>query len=122
MDEERRRQIMAAVGGLNRHIRGHELSDFSVAGLEKGTLRLVGSFDLSYYHDIEILITGVTRLSLSCCFYVDLAEPEPFSVSFPNEEGAVLRFRDCAERQMGEIWFEGGISFLTDHVSYDQQT
>ena len=113
-----RREIVSTVAALNRHIREHEISDFRIEELRGEALRLAGSFDLSYYHDLTLTVTGVSRLELSCDFYVDLAEPQPFSVQFCSEDIAVLSFIDCGARQRGEIFFEGELSFQIEHVSY----
>ena len=118
MDEQRQREIAVTVDALNRHIREHEISDFRIKGLEGETLTLVGSFDLSYYHDLALVITGVSSVNLSCCFWVDLSEPQPFSAAFPSEDTAVLSFTDCGARRRGEIAFEGDISLQIEHVSY----
>ena len=118
MDEQRQREIAVTVDALNRHIREHEISDFRIKGLEGETLSLVGSFDLSYYYDIEIVMTGVSWLNLPCYFWVDLAQSQPFSVGFPAQDTAVFSFMDCGACQLGEIAFEGDISLQIEHVSY----
>ena len=82
MDEQRQREIAATVDALNRHIREHEISDFRIKGLEGETLSLVGSFDLSYYYDIEIVMTGVSWLNLPCYFWT-WPSPSPFPSAFP---------------------------------------
>lgn len=111
-------EIAAKVKALNRYIRENNLSDFRIERLEKGVLYLAGSFDLSYYHDIEIEITGMERLALCSYFYVDLSAQEPFSVYFPAEDTAVFTFEDCSIRQRGEIWFSGSFDFQAKHVEY----
>lgn len=118
MDQQKQRGIASAVEALNRHIRSKEISDFRIDKLEGETLTLVGSFDLSYYHDMALVITGVSSVNLSCCFWVDLSEPHPFSAAFPSEDTAVLSFTDCGARRRGEIAFEGDVSLQIEHVSY----
>lgn len=81
MDQQKQHGIASAVEALNRHIRLKEISDFRIDRLEGETLTLVGSFDLSYYHDLALVITGVSSVNLSCCFWVDLSEPQPFSAA-----------------------------------------
>ena len=118
MDQQKQRGIASTVEAMNRHIRSNEISDFRIDKLEGDTLTLVGSFDLSYYHDLVLTVTGVSSLNLSCCFWVDLSEPQPFSAAFPLEDTAVLSFTDCGARRRGEIAFEGDISLQIEHVSY----
>ena len=112
-------KIASTLNALNVYIREQNLSDFRIERLENNTLLLVGSFDLSYYHEIEIEITGVERLSLCCSFYVDLLKAEPFFICFPSEEIAVFRFEDCSIQQSAEIVFEGGLRFHVKHVKYE---
>lgn len=118
MDQQKQRGIASAVEALNRHIRSKEISDFRIDRLEGETLTLVGSFDLSYYHDLALVITGVSSVNLSCCFWVDLSEPQPFSAAFSSEDTAVLSFTDCGTRRRGEIAFEGDISLQIEHISH----
>ncbi len=112
----KREEMIAAVGALNRYIRANNIADFRLQKVENGTLHLIGSFDLSYYYDVTIVITGLTQLSLSCEFYVDLLLSNPFALQFSAEDAAVLRFEDCSIRQKGEIVFEGGIMFHVKHT------
>lgn len=118
MDEQKQHHIMSTVVALNRYIRDHEISDFRIKGLDGEMLYLVGSFDLSYYYDVEIVIAGVVHLNLPCNFWVDLSELQPFFITFPPENNAVFNFTDCGVCQRGEIVFEEDISFSTEHISY----
>ena len=118
MDTQQKQEMTATAAALNRHIRSHEISDFRILMLEGDTLRLAGSFDLSYYHDVELAVTGVSWLDLPTCFWLDLSLPEPFSLTFPTKDAASLQFTDCGAGRQGTVWFEGDLSFHTGHVSY----
>ena len=83
MDETKRQAMMSLAETVNQHIRSHEISDFRILTLEGDTLRLAGSFDLSYYHDVELTITGVSWLDLPTCFWLDLSLSEPFALTCP---------------------------------------
>lgn len=112
--------ILAAVDALNAYICGRNIADFQIQTLKNDTLCLIGSFDLSYYHDLELVITGVNRLCLCTYFYVDLQNPAPFSVQFPPGGGAVLRFTDESDRKTEEIHFEGRLLVHTKHVAHEK--
>ena len=110
MDETKRQAMMSLAETVNQHIRSHEISDFRILTLEGDTLRLAGSFDLSYYHDVELTITGVS--------WLDLSLSEPFALTFPAKDAVSLQFTDCGAGRQGAVCFEGDLSFHTGHVSY----
>ena len=118
MDETKRQAMMSLAETENQHIRSHEISDFRILTLEGDTLRLAGSFDLSYYHDVELTITGVSWLDLPTCFWLDLSLSEPFALTFPAKDAVSLQFTDCGAGRQGAVCFEGDLSFHTGHVSY----
>lgn len=110
------KNITFTVEAINKYIREHNISDFRIEEMKNETLCLVGSFDLSYYHDIQITITGVSHLTINYYFDVDLLNPAPFTVSFLSEDTAVLSFEDWSAQQTGEIHFENNISFTLVHT------
>lgn len=112
------KKILSTVKKLNDYIIEHNISDFRIDRMENDTLYLVGSFDLSYYHDIEVQITNVGSLSLASDFWVDLSKAEPFYIEFPTLTAAILKFEDCSEQRIEKICFEGELSFIIKHVSY----
>ena len=118
MDGRKRQTMMSLIETVNQHIRSHEISDFRIHALEGDTLRLVGSFDLSYCHDAALVLTGISWLDLPCYFWLDLSLDQPFSIAFPSEDTASLCFTDCGTQRRGEISFEGDLSLHIEHVSY----
>lgn len=55
---------------LQLDIEQRNISDFSILGFDNNnTLTLAGSFDFSYYHDIEIMFKNVSFLSCPSSFF-----------------------------------------------------
>ncbi len=110
---------MSTINELNNYIHQYNISDFMIKEMRGETLYLVGSFDLAYYYDIEIIVTGVSCLNLSCYFYVDLSKIQPFSVNILSDTGTkIFSFEDESTQQKSEICFTGNISFCVEHISY----
>ena len=59
---------------INDFLLNSNCSDFRAAKYDKCKLHLTGSFDLCYYHEIEIIFHEVFRLSLETDIYLDLVQ------------------------------------------------
>lgn len=89
--EEKLREMRAHIPSelklANDFIMNGNCTDFTLDAFDGSTLRIVGSFDLSYYHEIEILFVEVHSLDTATFFMVDNQKPA-FFLDGREEEGA----------------------------------
>jgi hypothetical protein len=69
--------IKNKIENINNYLLNSNCSDFSIRHFDGSKLYLIGSFDLCYYHEIEIIFHEVFRLDLETSFGLDLTHP-PF--------------------------------------------
>lgn len=58
----------AAIDLVNRVVAETNTTDFMVRDFDGARLRIVGSFDLAYYHQLEIIFIEASFISVPTCF------------------------------------------------------
>lgn len=56
---------------INNFLKNRECSDFRIEYYDGNNLSLVGSFDLCYYHEIEIVFFDVYKINMETGFSID---------------------------------------------------
>ena len=69
--------IADKIESINSYLLNSNCSDFRVKHFDGSNLHLIGSFDLCYYHNIEIVFHEVFRLALNTSFDLGLLQ-SPF--------------------------------------------
>ncbi len=80
--EEKRSQIVANIEAINEFLANSNCSDFMIKNCNGSQLRLIGSFDLCYYSEIEILFDEVSYISMYTYFGLWDLKKKPFKVKF----------------------------------------
>ena len=88
-----RDRIPAELKLANDFIMNSNCTDFMLDAFDGSTLRIVGSMDLSYYHEMEILFGEVDSLKTKISFMVDNQKPA-FFLDGTEEEGARIAILD----------------------------
>ena len=81
---------------INHFLENSNCSDFRVKNFDGFRLHLIGSFDLCYYHEVEIIFNDVYKISMETDFFVD-CDKKPFQ--FCKADNAS---EDC-DNEMTEI-------------------
>jgi len=112
---------------INNYVQNSNGLDFLIRDYDGYKLSLVGSFDLCYYHEIEIIFYEIFKISMETSFKVDYIQCEtPVQAQFQcclrsYNEGLIEVFIEdvCGRKQ--SIVCEG-IDFIIERVSYYDKT
>jgi len=63
--------IKNIVEKINRFLGNSNCSDFQIKSFDGFRLHLIGSFDLCYYHEIEIIFNDVYKIAMETSFVID---------------------------------------------------
>jgi len=82
MTSEEKKQAIESIAAINEFLANSNCSDFTIKYYSGEKLCLIGSFDLCYYSEIEILFEQVDYISMNTYFGLwDLAD-NPFRLNF----------------------------------------
>ena len=84
--EEKQNQIVANIETINEFLANSNCSDCMSANYNGCHLRLIGSFDLCYYSEIEILFKEVSYISMYTYFGLWDLKQKPFKVKFGTND------------------------------------
>jgi hypothetical protein len=76
---------MDAINRLNEIVQTTDTTNFRIQSYDSGNLILAGSFDFCYYHEVELIFSGVSYISLPADFW------HPLIRMATNNEIAAIR-------------------------------
>lgn len=82
---KRRDKVMAGIARINDFIAHSNCSDFMIKQYDGSDLYLIGSFDLCYYSEMEILFEEVSYISMDTWFSLWDLTKDPFKVKFETD-------------------------------------
>ena len=86
---------------INHFLEKSNCSDFRIKSFDGFKLHLIGSFDLCYYHEVEIVFNGVYKISMEIDFFVD-CDKKPFQFHKADKANA-----DCDNEMIKIIILDG---------------
>lgn len=108
LDELNRQDAQAAIDQANKYINGVGWFDFSVNDYNGQDLSIIGSIDLSYYYQMEVIFEGATYFNISSSWNTS-----------PSEE-TVFTLGDCEDfKEVNQYAVNGGYSVVVKIKSED---
>lgn len=85
MTPEEKNQAISSIAAINDFLANSNCSEFSIKYYSGEKLCLIGSFDLCYYSEIEILFEQVSYISMNTYFGLWDLTKSPFKINFNAE-------------------------------------
>ncbi len=82
MTLEEKNQAVNSIVAINEFLAHSNCTDFMIGDYKGDRLRLIGSFDLCYYSEIEILFEEVSYISMYTYFGLWDLKKSPFKIKF----------------------------------------
>lgn len=69
-------EVRDKLNAINNYLIHSNCSDFRIKNFNGCNLNLIGSFDLFYYHEIEVIFYEVSQITMETLFNLDLTESQ----------------------------------------------
>ncbi len=113
-------KVQNTVNELNAYIAKQTVLEFHIRKYDGWKLQVVGSFDLCYYHDIEVFFRGVSYMAVQDRWSDLTYQKCPFSVSQDErlQRDNLIQITVCNDDGEKQIIICEDFDFIVKHVSY----
>lgn len=113
-------ELKNSIEKINIFLEKNNCSDFRIKSYDGHKLSLIGSFDLCYYHEIEIIFYNVYRISMDTMFCVD-CDKNPFQfhkLDYENGMFEVVITSDCNYGKTEQSIIFKNMDLIIERVKY----
>ena len=109
--------IKSVIEKLNHFLEKSNCSDFCIKCFDGFILNLVGSFDLCYYHEVEIIFINVYKISMETTFFID-CDRKPFQVQANADYDGVFEIVITDDTNTNQSIICENIDLIIERVKY----